>query len=107
MSSPTAVDETAEPQVREHAHPPAGEYVKIGLILAVLTLMEVATSYMDMDRTLQVWLLLGMMVVKFLLVVLWFMHLRFDSRAYGRAFAFGVALAMTCYGVVLMCFGVF
>jgi len=100
-------DTIEEPQLHEHAHPPVGEYVKIGLILAILTLAEVAVSYIDMAKDIQVVLLLGMMAVKFALVVLWFMHVRFDSPAYGRAFTFGLALAMTCYGIVLLSFGVF
>lgn len=103
----TDTTDVAEPEVHEHAHPPVGEYIKIGLILAVLTLAEVATSYLDLDRTVQIWLLLGMMVVKFALVVLWFMHVKFDSPTYGRAFTFGLALAATCYGIVLLCFGIF
>ena len=45
--------------------------------------------------------------MKFALVVLWFMHLRFDSRTYSRFFVMGLAGAVTLYVVVLLSFGVF
>lgn len=90
-----------------HARPSQWEYVKIALVLAALTAAEVSLSYMDVGRTLQIFGLLVMMVIKFLLVVLWFMHLKFDSPGYGRAFTFGVALAATVYGAALLTLGVF
>jgi cytochrome c oxidase subunit 4 len=46
-------------------------------------------------------------VVKFALVVLWFMHLRFDSRVYARFFVMGIAFAVTLYVVVLLLFSAF
>jgi cytochrome c oxidase subunit 4 len=45
--------------------------------------------------------------VKFLLVVLWFMHLRFDDRRYARFFVMGLAGATTLYLIVLITFGAF
>ncbi len=45
--------------------------------------------------------------LKFLLVVLWFMHLRFDDRRYARFFVLGIAGASTLYLVVLLMFGAF
>lgn len=91
----------------EHAHPSQWEYIKIALILAALTAAEVSLSYMDVGRTFQIFGLLVMMVIKFLLVVLWFMHLKFDSPGYGKAFTFGIALTATVYGATLLTFGVF
>jgi cytochrome c oxidase subunit 4 len=99
--------DTTVHEVHEKAHPSVWEYVKIALVLAFLTAAEVAVSYLDMNHTLQIFLLLSMMVLKFALVVLWFMHVKFDSPGYGRAFVFGIALAATVYGAVLLMFGVF
>jgi cytochrome c oxidase subunit 4 len=92
--------------VRRHAHPSNKEYVRIGLILAVLTGLEIATSYL-IDGAIQIVLLFLGMVLKFAIVVLWFMHLKFDSRMYSRFFLMGVAGAVTLYAVVLMTFRVF
>ena len=47
-----------------------------------------------------------MAVVKFSVVVLWFMHLRFDSRLFRRFFVTGIILAMFCYVIVLSTFHV-
>lgn len=103
MTAPPDVHE----EVHERRHPSPWEYVKIALILAVLTAAEVAASYMDVDDGLKIAALLGMMVIKFVLVVLWYMHIRFDNPGYGRVFTVGIALAVAVYGVVLLCFGVF
>ena len=45
--------------------------------------------------------------MKFALVVLWFMHLKFDDRRYARFFVMGLALAATLYLIVLITFKVF
>ena len=48
--------------------------------------------------------LIFMMVVKFYLVVTWFMHLRFDSKLFGRMFTAGLVLAVGVYLVTLTVF---
>ncbi len=45
--------------------------------------------------------------IKFTLVVLWFMHLRFDSRTYARFFVMGLAGAITLFLIVLIIFQTF
>lgn len=91
-----------------HGHPSVKEYVRIGVILAVITAAEVATYYVQDE--LGAWLrpiLFLLSGVKFVLVVLFFMHLKFDSRLYSRFFVMGLAGAVTLYLVVLMTFKVF
>ena len=51
--------------------------------------------------------MLFFMVFKFAMVVLWFMHLRFDSRIFRRLFVTGIFLAIGVYLIVLLTFGVF
>ena len=46
-------------------------------------------------------------IVKFALVVLWFMHLKFDDRRYARFFVMGLAGASVLYLIVLISFRVF
>jgi cytochrome c oxidase subunit 4 len=82
-------------------HPSALEYVQIGLILAVITAVEVALYYVDMNFTLLVVLLLGLSVVKFTLVVLWFMHLKFDATLFTILFVSGVVLTVSIFTVAL------
>lgn len=91
-----------------HGHPSVKEYVRIGVILGVITAAEVATYYVQDD--LGGWLLpilFALSIVKFVLVVLFFMHLKFDSRLYSRFFVMGLAGAVTLYLVVLMTLRVF
>ena len=45
--------------------------------------------------------MIGLSVVKFALVVLWFMHLRFDNPIFKRIFVFGLMLAVVVYLIVL------
>ena len=89
-----------------HAHPSPKEYIRVGVILAVLTAIEVAASY-TIEGALLIVTLLCLTVIKFSLVVMWFMHLKFDDRRYARFFVMGVALAATLYLVVLMLSRVF
>ena len=88
-------------------HPSPKEYVRIGLILAVLTALEVAASYSGVSGSLMIPTLIGLAIVKFALVVLWFMHLKFDDRRYARFFVMGLSGAATLYLIVLISFGVF
>ena len=88
-------------------HPSAKEYVRIGIVLAALTAIEVWLSYSGLEGAVLIALLLGAAFLKFALVVLWFMHLKFDDPRYSRFFVLGIAGAATLYLIVLMTFGVF
>ncbi|MGQ0669487.1 MAG: cytochrome C oxidase subunit IV family protein [Actinomycetota bacterium] len=103
-----AVHET-ERQARRHVerHPTPKEYVRIAIILAVVTAAEVAAYYIDAVRSSLIPLLFLFAFIKFSLVVLWFMHLKFDSRTYARFFTIGLSLAITLYLIVLVSFRTF
>jgi cytochrome c oxidase subunit IV len=88
-------------------HPSAKEYVRIGVVLAALTGTEVSISYSSLPHGLLIGLLFVAALIKFALVVLWFMHLRFDDRRYARFFVMGVSGAFTLYAIVLISFKVF
>ncbi len=99
-----------EPLIREDAergetHPSALEYVQIGVILAIITAVEVALYYLDMDFTLLVTLLSMLSVVKFGMVVLWFMHLKFDASLLMVLFASGIVLTFFVFAVVIAVLG--
>jgi cytochrome c oxidase subunit IV len=88
-------------------HPSPKEYVRIAMILAFVTALEVGVYYLDISHGLLIPLLFLFALVKVLLVVLWFMHLRFDSRTYARFFVLGIAGAVTLYVAVLLMFRTF
>jgi cytochrome c oxidase subunit IV len=97
---------TEEHHTGEHAHPGPGQYVKIAVILAIVTAIEVAAYYVTgiPDGVLSAALLI-MMVVKFFFVGMWFMHLKFDSKVFRNLFMVGIVLALAVYTVVLVSFG--
>ncbi len=88
-------------------HPGPREYVIVAIVLAVATAVEVLLFYLNLPHALFVVLLLFFAGIKFSLVVLWFMHLRFDSRLFKRLFLLGLGLATTVYLIVLTIFGIF
>jgi len=88
-------------------HPSPKEYVRIGVILAVLTALEVAASYSGVSGSVMIPTLFVLALIKFALVVLWFMHLKFDDRRYARFFVMGLSGAAILYLIVLISFKVF
>jgi cytochrome c oxidase subunit 4 len=88
----------------EHEHPGPAEYVKVAIVLAIITALEVGLYYMNLADGLLIGLLLFFSLLKFALVVLWFMHLKFDSRTFRRLFITGLSLAGFVYSIVLATF---
>lgn len=104
-----AMDPAGHATAESHgpAHPSPKEYVRIGLILGVLTGLEVAASYAGVSGSILIPTLFILAVVKFAMVVLWFMHLKFDDRRFARFFVMGLSGAAVLYLVVLITFKVF
>jgi cytochrome c oxidase subunit IV len=108
----THVDERPapdEPVAPAHVgrHPGPKEYIRIAIILGVITALEVAVYYLEGAQDYLIPLLFFFSFVKFTLVVMWFMHLKFDSRTYARFFVMGLAGALTLFLIVLLIFQVF
>ena len=97
---------TVRPRRPHTAHPLPRDYVRIAIVLFIFTVMEVSTYYLDPPRAVLIPVLFLFTILKFSLVVLWFMHLKFDSRTYSRFFLMGIAGALTLYLIVLLTFGV-
>ena len=100
---PPHQQEAATP--RKRGHPGPREYAGIGLALAVVTAVEVVVYYLDALEDVLVPTLLVLSATKFGLVVLWFMHLRFDSRLFSGLFVGGLLMAAGAFVVVLATFG--
>ena len=92
---------TAAPQ--EHAHPRATTYAKVGLVLFVLTALEVGlyeVTYGEHAGSMGsaivpffVPLLLLLSAMKFALVAMFYMHLKQDSRLFSGIFVFPLTIA--------------
>jgi cytochrome c oxidase subunit IV len=76
-------------------HPPSTirGYVLTGVILTVITVVELFLSYSALPHGLMVSLLILLSAVKFAIVVAIFMHLKFEDRLLTRLFLFGLILA--------------
>ena len=101
MTTDTETHEDAH----EHGMSDAG-YVKIAIILALITGLEVSTYYVDFGPLFMPALLI-MMVVKFVMVVSYFMHLKFDSKIFSFLFYTGLGLALFVYITALATFKFF
>ena len=85
-------------------HPGPRQYVFIAVILSIITAVEVAIYYVEALESVLVPSLIAFSAVKFVLVVSWFMHLRFDSRIFRRLFVLGLVLAFGVFAIVLSLF---
>lgn len=81
-------------------HPTPREYVNIAIMLAILTGLEVSTYFVDFG-SIAIPLLVILMVIKFIMVVSFFMHLKFDSKLFGRLLYGGLAFALVLYAATL------
>ena len=74
-------------------HAGVGTYVKVAAILTVITALEFAVIYIRALTPILVPLLLVMSAAKFALVVLFFMHLRYDRRELSVVFVGALLIA--------------
>ncbi|HEX9547853.1 MAG TPA: cytochrome C oxidase subunit IV family protein [Acidimicrobiales bacterium] len=110
MTASDVTDEHIQPVMEgeEHGlHPTEATYMKVALILAVLTGIEVAISYIKGLGSAAAPLLIILALTKFVLVVGYFMHLKFDNPVLRRVFTTGFALAIVVYIAVFLILGVF
>lgn len=102
--------EAADTMHMEHAeahHPSPARYVGIAVILAVVTAIEVGLFYVDLAKGLLITLLISLAIVKFSMVAMFFMHLKFDNRVFTVFFAGSIAMALIAFAVVLGAFRFF
>ncbi|HWC15214.1 MAG TPA: cytochrome C oxidase subunit IV family protein [Actinomycetota bacterium] len=100
--SQTSMEHVTDPHM--HEHPSPRKYVNVAIILAIVTAIEVAIYYVTALADLLVPILLALAIIKFVMVGLYFMHLKFDSRTFRRFFATGIFLALIIFGFVLWMF---
>ena len=74
-------------------HPTPATYFKIAMILSILTAVEVAIFYVTPLGYAIIPILAVLSIGKFALVVLYYMHLKFDSKIFSGMFFFGMFVA--------------
>jgi cytochrome c oxidase subunit IV len=112
MSTATQTPEGHAPE-HGHDHPSDASYVKVAIILGLITALEVGTYFWEdlfgsQPSTAALLLtLMPMMVIKFFVVCGWFMHLRYDIPLFRRIFVFGLILALIVYAIMAFTFEYF
>ncbi len=80
-----------------HAHPSERDYIKIGAILFVITLIEVIIYYVEAVEGILVPTLIVLSAIKFIMVVGYFMHLKFDDHRLRLIFMLGMGFALATF----------
>ena len=117
MASSPSVEESVE-EAEEHrrpsaeggehgAHPTEAFYIKIAIILALVTGVEVGLYYTKFSQAATNGALMALAGVKFVMVAAYFMHLKFDNPILRRLFVTGLITAILVYIAYLLTLGVF
>ena len=88
----------------EHPHPGPRTYVLVGVILAIITGVEVFAYTQESVKAVLVPILLVLSATKFVLVVGFYMHLKFDHPLLTGVFGFGLAVAASVITALLFLF---
>jgi cytochrome c oxidase subunit 4 len=93
----------------EHAHPTPAMYWKIAVLLGALTAVEVAMFYIN--EALEIGIvnevvLILLAALKFVIVVGFYMHLRYEKSILSRFFTAGFFLALSLYTIILVALGI-
>ncbi|HRB05393.1 MAG TPA: cytochrome C oxidase subunit IV family protein [Ilumatobacteraceae bacterium] len=108
LTEPTAEHVQADDHAHGHdGHVPSDRhFIVIALWLALLTALETSTYWIDLGGFATP-LLLIMMTIKFIMIVLVFMHLKYDHKLLSVFFYMGLVLAIVVYSVFLATFQFF
>ena len=84
-------------------HPTPKKYVQIAIVLGILTAIEIALYYTeDIVGVFTDPILIILAFVKFIIVVGWFMHLRFENKMVNRFFTGVMILALGLFAIVMI-----
>lgn len=89
-------------------HPTAATYVKVGVVLTLITVAEVWAYYVPSlvaIRGLFVTLLLVLSAVKFFTVVAFYMHLKYDNKLFRALFGGPLLVAAITMMILMFLFG--
>lgn len=91
----------------ETAHLPIRTYLVVAAVLAVITAVEISVFYITWLARFLVPILLVLSAAKFSLVVMFFMHLRSDSRVFTGLFVGPLGIAVAIVLALTALFGAF
>lgn len=109
MSTDTATTDHVDAHGHDDGHEHFGfrQAINIAIILAVITAAETATYWLDIPLSIEEPAIIIMMIAKFVIVVAYFMHLKFENKLFTYLFVAGVILAIAVYIATLLTFNFF
>lgn len=86
----------------QQAHASVATYIKVAILLAVITVIEIAVPYLPNrnPRWLFVAIMIGLSLVKFYYVVAFFMHLKYDTKFFSQQFVFAMVISVGTFVAV-------
>ena len=102
MSSPSATAVAPDAHANDNKF---WAYVQIAMLLAVITGVEIVAIGLPFSKVLLITSLVVLSIVKFLFVIFYFMHLRWDKPFCTILFFIGLVLAGGTVGALLLLFG--
>lgn len=90
-----------------HAHPTWSTYWKVALILTIITAVEVSAYYIPAWEESRIYVpsMLIMSGAKFVIVVLFYMHLKYDHRLFRALFSGPLIIAAITIVTLMFLFG--
>ena len=85
-------------------HPTPGTYFKVAMTLSIITAVEVGVFYLEFVGWGIIPILVLLSGAKFILVCMYYMHLKFDDRIFSTMFVAGL---VTASGVILALMAMF
>ena len=98
---------TDKVQHAKHAHPTGATYVKVMIILTMITVVEVWAYYIPVLVASPLFnpSLITMSAIKFAIVVMFYMHLKYDHKLFRALFTGPIIIAMGTILALLFLFG--
>jgi cytochrome c oxidase subunit IV len=95
--------ETQEARDLQAPHVKWTKYVVVAVVLAVITVLEIALALGHfLPQQLTTVLLIGLTLSKAALVMLFYMHLKYDTRWYSLVLVFPLFMVMVLFIIVLV-----
>ncbi|MBI3982932.1 MAG: cytochrome C oxidase subunit IV family protein [Gemmatimonadetes bacterium] len=91
----------------QHAHPGTGTYLAVAAVLTIITLVEVGVFYVPAFKAVLAPVLITLSATKFALVVMFYMHLKSDSKLFTLIFSLPLLLALGVAIALLFLYGAF
>ncbi|MBG73514.1 MAG: cytochrome C oxidase subunit IV [Chloroflexi bacterium] len=94
-------------ETHEHNHPQPITYFKVAMALVALTALEVVVFYFEWLGYLIIPVMAILSIGKFAIVVMYYMHLKFDEKLLTYVFMAGLILAIVVIFWLMALFGWF